>query len=54
MPAWQARPAGAVGPPSLIRAAATQAGVLVASSFPDHCDALALMNGTAQLAAKAA
>lgn len=27
-----------------------QAGVLVAASFPDHCDAMALMNATAQLA----
>lgn len=26
-----------------------QAGVLVAESFPDHCDAMALMNATAQL-----
>lgn len=26
-----------------------QAGVLVAASFPDHCDAMALMNATAQL-----
>mmetsp|Transcript_21092 Transcript_21092/g.63458 ORF Transcript_21092/g.63458 Transcript_21092/m.63458 type:complete len:540 (-) Transcript_21092:1209-2828(-) len=31
-----------------------QSGVLVASSYPDHCDALALMNATAQLPAKAA
>lgn len=28
-----------------------QAGILVAESFPDHCDAMALLNATAQLAA---